>query len=80
MFYKNDKASSVPGFFMSGGGAASLLALVCAVLPAQSVAQNFPNKPMKLIVTSSPGGRFSRRWSKSWVGRRRSNWLPSAAI
>jgi len=56
MFYKNDKASSVPGFFMSGGGAASLLALVCAVLPAQSVAQNFPNKPMKLIVTSSPGG------------------------
>ncbi len=36
--------------------ASGLVALSCVMAPSLSTAQSFPNKPLKLIVTSSPGG------------------------
>ena len=39
---------------------ASPLILFALLLPSMAGAQNFPNKPVRLIVPSSPGSGFDR--------------------
>ncbi len=56
MFYENDSSFKLKRLVTSRALVTSLLALSCVLAHAQASAQNFPSRPMKLIVTSSPGG------------------------
>ena len=42
--------------YMSSGTCRAALALFCVLLPAITVAQNYPSKPIRLIVAFPPGG------------------------